>query len=253
MPSTIEDRLAGKSGAGRLQGILDLLRGGGLDANGLAELLGGSLTGAGKRVDLHRRNQSEIALEALLRENFGIADAENAAIDKSKGVVRDAFTRADEGFAGLQRQMNRNLFSAAGDQAAGVSKDATRALRRSLGARGIGNDSAAATDQLFRIRGDRTRAMDSSRRGIAHDFANRVQAENAARFSRALGLADSEARGPSTFRSDTLASLVDLRESQQGRESEMRNAKKAAKAQKRAGIMQGIGGLLGAGFSFQRR
>jgi len=154
-----------------------------------------------------------------------------------QGVAR--FDKPSMTDADIQRQ-----FGAGADEAARGYNENLKNLRTTMGGAGI-TGGARAQGQAINFEAQRQRILTDTRRSLYEKRVQTDMMDRSQRFSAEVALANQVGRDPSTAAIDWLGTGANAAMGLYGIEAGQNAAKKAASAQKQAGLMSGIGGLLG--------
>lgn len=198
---------------------------------------------AGNPGDGH--NQAQVALDAALEATLvdaaRIGAEEDRRFSEQSAFLGQEFAQAN--VPTITDATIQRLFGQGIDRAQDDASQAMANVREHLGASGIGGGAAAGLFSSVEL--ERLGQITGAKRGTQIFKAEMDRQDRLDRYDRALGLASFRNQSPSTFFSDALASLTDLRFSQLGIEAQDKAARRAAKAQ----TMAGIGSIAGAGLS----
>lgn len=193
---------------------------------------------------------SAISLEKMLAEAARLAGIEDSRHAAEYGRLEQAGRDFTKGFEQDDERATSLALGSSLDSIGQGSLDQGRALRTSLGGRGIDPSSGTAAALAGRLAIQKEGLKYGAMRSAALDSYERRNAQRTAQYAQQAALAQFGNQSPSLLNLDALTSKAefDLADLVSQRESDTARyvAKKGAKAQKAAGIGNIIGSALGA-------
>lgn len=188
----------------------------------------------------------EDPLHALYQRGMALEGVEDQRHQAAQGFLTGQMQRNQAGYEASEKGLAGLFQSRAGDQLNASLTDTLRGLGQSLGGRGIDPNSGAAQGSLERIAGNYQNALTGARRDIALGAYDRAAAQRSAQAAYAQTLTSLMNESPSMIGVDTLSNLAELDLTRYGIDRSAEAAHESARAQERAGRMQGIGSIIGS-------
>lgn len=197
-----------------------------------------------------RENQIHEGLEGLIGQLLNAQQQGQARHDSALGRILGGLRRNQRDFDATQRQLTQRTFAEENDRITQASQGSQRAARAALGLSGVGATSGSAQGLLGRIEQQRRIEVTGAKRRTEIDAANRRLNFNQSQFQNTFGAAQFENEGNPNelLGADAFAFLTNTRFGQSGVDAQLSAAHKARKANKRAGTLGAIGGILGGLF-----
>lgn len=223
-----------------------LLNGGGVsDAEAATGLFRGARV-AHKFYDQGLEASGEAAATGFLERALKMTRDNEARRELALGTMRGGLATSDRDFAEREKYLTEMQFSSRTDQGAMASKQAMAALRRNLGARGVGFNSGVGQGLAAQIELQRTGQAVGARRDVAIDAARRRFQQQQFRTGILAQIAGLENQQADTTAMDALQDVASLQFQRAKDHRGERMTRKAASRAATAGAIQGGFGLLGS-------